>query len=211
LIVLTNVAIQNTLTMYGFCPDQDYCERVRAYIRVLLKWNRKIPLTTIRDPLEILRFHFGEGLMGIAAARMEFGRLADVGSGAGFPGAPIAMAKPHLQAILIEANGKKAAFLEEVRRELGLKNVQVHRGRAESVPASEKFEFVAARAVGRHAELLTWASQRLVAGGKVALWVGSEGLAEVQGDTRWEWHGPAQIPGTRERFVAVATFVKEKD
>jgi 16S rRNA (guanine527-N7)-methyltransferase len=198
-----NAEVEDALAPYGFRPDPAYCERVRTYIGLLLRWNQKISLTAVTQPLEILRFHFGESLMGIGVAGIESGRLADVGSGAGLPGLPIAMAKPRLQALLIEASGKKAVFLEELRRELGLKNVSVHKGRAESVPEGERFEFVAARAVGRHAKLLDWASGRLAASGKVILWFNSEGLAEAKRATDWNWREPTKIPGTRDRLVAI--------
>lgn len=195
--------IQRTLRTYGFSASPAYCEQVTAYVELLLRWNRKVSLTTVTEPHEILKFHFGESLLGIGAATIENGRLADLGSGAGFPGVPIAMAKPGLEAILIESNAKKAAFLEEVRRDLNLKNVSVHKGRIEELPASEKFDFVAARALGRHREFLGWTGKRLLEGGRAVLWLSAAGFVEVKGVPEWEWREPVRIPGTRDRFVAV--------
>ncbi|HLV96546.1 MAG TPA: 16S rRNA (guanine(527)-N(7))-methyltransferase RsmG [Candidatus Acidoferrales bacterium] len=195
--------IQRTLRTYGFSASPTYCEQVRLYVELLLRWNRKVSLTAVTELREILKFHFGESLLGIEAAAIENGRLADLGSGAGFPGIPIAMAKPGLEAALIESNAKKAAFLEEVRRELDLKNISVHKGRIEELPASEKFTFVTARALGRHRELLGWTRKRLLEGGRAVLWLSSAGFVEVKGVPEWDWREPVQIPGTKERFVAV--------
>ncbi len=194
---------RRTLWTYGFSANPAYCEQVTVYVALLLRWNRKVSLTAMTEPHEILKFHFGESLLGIEAATIENGRLADLGSGAGFPGIPIAMAKPGLEAMLIESNAKKAAFLEEVRRDLNLKNVSVHKGRIEELPASEKFNFVTARAIGRHREFLRWTGRRLLEGGRVVLWLSSAGFVEVKGVPGWEWHEPVQIPGTKHRVVAV--------
>lgn len=195
--------IQRTLSTYGFSANPAYCEQVTIYVELLLHWNRKVSLTAVTEPREILKFHFGESLLGIEAAAIENGRLADLGSGAGFPGIPIAMAKPGLEAMLIESNTKKAAFLEEVRRDLSLKNVSVHKGRIEELSPSEKFDFVAARALGRHREFLGWTGKRLLEGGRAVLWLSSAAFGEVKGVPGWEWREPVQIPGTKDRFVAV--------
>jgi 16S rRNA (guanine527-N7)-methyltransferase len=203
---VTSKEIENTLRTYGFVARAEYCERVRTYIELLLRWNTRVSLTTVTGPGEVVRFHFGESLMGIKAAGIETGRLADVGSGAGFPGVPIAMAIPSLESVLIESNAKKAAFLSEVIRALRLENVSVYKGRAERVPRREKFDFVAARALGRHKDLLEWATGRLNEGGKAILWVSSEGMAEVRGVSGWTWE-EAGIPGTRDRRVAVGSRV----
>ena len=89
-------------------------------------------LTTVTNPNEILKFHFGESLFAAPAAQISDGRLADVGSGAGFPGLAIRILVEPLEVMLIESNTKKAAFLSEVSRELCLKDVEVFRGRMEN-------------------------------------------------------------------------------
>ena len=100
-------------------PASELCERIRTYISLLLRWNQSISLTTVTNSDEILRFHFGESLFAASAFSLENGRLADVGSGAGFPGLPLAMLLPDLNVTLIESNAKKFTFLSEVVRELG--------------------------------------------------------------------------------------------
>jgi len=204
----SNQEIVDALRPYEFGATPDFCEKTKLYINLLLRWNEKVPLTTITSTKEILRFHFGESLFGIVAGRIEERRLADVGSGAGFPGAPLAMALPGLQVILIESNAKKAAFLSELKRELLLQNLAVYRGRAESMAAEERFDIVTARAVGEYAKLLTWARKHLdqAGTGRTVLWLGTRQIDEVRTHGRWEWAKPIPVPKTRGRYVLVGSL-----
>lgn len=195
--------IQRILAVYGYTAGIDYAERTRAYVDLLLRWNRKVALTTVTEPQEVVKFHFGESLFGMITAEVQNGRLADLGSGAGFPGAPIAMAKPAVKVTLVESNGKKAAFLNEVRRELRLQNLTVHHGRAEELAPGDQFEFVTARALGDHQKWLGWSSDRVVLGGKVVFWVSSEPMEEIRRVGHWHWAQTARIPETKDRFVIV--------
>jgi 16S rRNA (guanine527-N7)-methyltransferase len=206
--VLQTDEIQRALDVYGYSPASEYCEKVRTYTELLLRWNRKVALTTVSEPQEILRFHFGEALFGMGVAGMgdvENCRLADLGSGAGFPGVPIAMARTEISVTLVESNGKKAAFLAEICRELQLNNVKVHKGRAEDMAASEQFDFVTVRALGSHKKWLKWSSERVPEQGKIALWLGEKGIREVSALPNWRWADPAKIPRTTNRFVLVGS------
>jgi len=119
--------------------------RLAAYLDLILKWNARTNLTAIRTPEEIVRRHFGESLFAgghLGACRT----LLDFGSGAGFPGIPIQLLRPELAVTLAESQGKKAAFLREAVRTLGL-NSEVWAGRVEAMPAERRFEAVALRAV----------------------------------------------------------------
>lgn len=202
---LSIARIRDLLSVYGYSAEDNYCERVHTYVESLLRWNRKVALTTVTDPEQVVRFHFGESLFGMQVSGMQNGRLADVGSGAGFPGAPIAMAMPAIQATLIESNGKKAAFLEEIRRELGLNNVVVHRGRAEEVRDHDSFDFITMRALGAYREWLDWSAERLAADGRAVLWLSARGIEEACVAPGWKWSAPTKIPKTKDRFVAVAS------
>jgi 16S rRNA (guanine527-N7)-methyltransferase len=203
---LSDDEMQAALRLYAFNPTPEFCEKARIYVRLLLRWNQRVPLTTVTSTREILRFHFGESLLGIEVGQIEKGRLADVGSGAGFPGVPLAMALKQVHAMLIESNAKKAAFLSELRRELCLDNVQVHHGRAESVRATERFDIVTARAAGEYAELLTWSEGHLREDARVILWLGARQIEEVRTLEKWRWSEPAPIPQTRQRFVLSGSF-----
>lgn len=202
---LTIAEIGVILQNYGFSVTPEYCAKVGTYTELLLHWNRKVSLTSLGEPIDIVKFHFGESLFGIRVAKIADGRLADFGSGAGFPGIPISMAVPDLDVTLIESNGKKAAFLKELRRALSLGNVDVYRGRAEDLTVDEKFDFVTARAVGAHPVILKWAKARLQVKGCAVLWLNGVGVRTVRRVEGWKWFEPQLIPATKDRFVEAGT------
>jgi 16S rRNA (guanine527-N7)-methyltransferase len=184
----------------------EFCEQLRAYIRVLLKWNRVVSLTTITDPDEILRFHFGESIFAASSVMFQNGRLADFGTGAGFPGMPLRMAIPSLELTLVESNAKKCAFLAEVTRELGLSRVSIMRSRVEelnAVPGS--FDFVAARAFGQFESLLECAKKMLGERGRVVLWLGEKDCKALSANRDWLWEEPKHIPNSERRFILVGS------
>src|ERR1700683_3079860 len=111
---LAGLEINRELRAYGIDASPRVCDQIQTYIDLLLLWNKKLSLTTHVDPSEILRFHFGESAFGLKSMPTAKGRLGDIGSGAGFPGLPIALLCPDLEVSLIESNGKKSAFLSEV-------------------------------------------------------------------------------------------------
>jgi 16S rRNA (guanine527-N7)-methyltransferase len=202
--VLTDGVISEELRTYGVSATADVCSAIRTYISLLLHWNRTISLTTVTDPLEVLRFHFGESMFAASGIANRNGRLADVGSGAGFPGIPLKLALPTLEMILIESNAKKAAFLAEAIRELGLERTEIYRGRFEGFRAEgPEFDFVAARAIGRHEELINWARGAIKKGGSLALWLGADDAARVSLNKRWQWREPVPIPGSHSRTILV--------
>jgi 16S rRNA (guanine527-N7)-methyltransferase len=201
---ISNSQIEQSLRPYGVAISPEVIEKIGAYISLLLKWNRKISLTTVTDPAEILKFHFGESIFATSALNFSQSRLADVGSGAGFPGLPLAMVIPDLDVTLIESNTKKCAFLAEVTRELQIANVTVFRGRMEDLPeSSPPFEFIAARALGHHEDFLVWSMKRLTAHGKVVLWIGDDDARELSLKPDWNWNERILIPGSERRFLLV--------
>lgn len=117
------------------------------YRNLLLEWNGKFNLTAIKDLDEIEEKHFVDSLYLDKFVSLENKTLLDVGSGAGFPGIPLAIAHPNLKVFLLESNGKKVSFLKEVVKQLDLKNVEVIQSRAEEFLDKERFDIVTARAV----------------------------------------------------------------
>jgi 16S rRNA (guanine527-N7)-methyltransferase len=199
---LSDQEIQNTLRPYGFSPYHGQCDAIRTYVSLLLLWNQKISLTAVVDPVEILRFHFGESVFAASSIPIENGRLADVGSGPGFPGLPLRLVVADLSVTLIESNSKKAAFLAEVVRELKLDQVEIVRQRMESLPADvAPFDYIAARALGGHERLLAWSRSRLTSNGKIILWLGEEESQNLSADSTWVWRDPIHIPGSIRRFI----------
>src|SRR2546426_10680653 len=112
--------IRRALGEFRLPAYEDQVLQIQQYIKILLAWNEKVNLTAIRDPLEILYRHFCESMYAAKVLALQSGRLADVGSGGGFPGLPLKILQPNLHLFLVETNIKKATFLAEVIRELGL-------------------------------------------------------------------------------------------
>ena len=117
------------------------------YRDLLLKWNEKFNLTAITNPDEIEEKHFIDSLFLDKYVDLENKTLLDVGSGAGFPGIPLAIAHPNLKVTLLESNGKKISFLKEIVNELNLDNVEIVQARSEEFNKREAFDIVTARAV----------------------------------------------------------------
>lgn len=200
--MLTNSQISDLLEPYGIEASPQLTGKVSAYVELLLRWNRKIALTTVTDPAEILKFHFGESLFAISTGVCGKSRLADVGTGAGFPGLALALADPALQVTLIESNLKKCAFLSEVIRQLAIPNATVFAKRMESLDQTiTGLDWIAARALGQFDDLLAWAKTRLRQGGHLLLWLGGDDVRKLSSAAEWNWEQPAQIPGTERRFI----------
>ena len=202
---LSDAKIADILQSYGLAQDFGVFDQIRTYIALLLKWNATIALTAITDPIEICKFHFGESIFASAAVPVREGRLADVGSGAGFPGLPLKMASPEIELTLIESNARKAAFLSEAVRSLELEGVQVFRGRMDGHTPDKPYDWIAARALGQHDNLLKWATENLAPSGKVVLWLGEDDAAAISQTPKWEWRFPIPIPGSKRRVLLVGS------
>lgn len=204
--VVSQEEIRITLAPYGFGPSQGFCAKTGRYVDLLQSWNRRISLTTVTARADILRFHFGESLFALQTGVDLTGRLADVGSGAGFPGLVLAIALPGLDVTLIESNQKKVAFLLEVIRSLDLRNARVLRGRAADMRLGQEISLVTARAVGNYPKLLAWAKSRVPPGrGRILLWLSTKEANELGGVVGWDWISRSLIPGTRERLILVGS------
>ena len=144
------------------------CSQVAVYLELLMRWNARTNLTSVRDPREIIRRHFGESLFAAQHLPGSARKLLDLGSGAGFPGLPIAILNPDIQVTLAEAHQKKASFLREVVRTLQLP-VQIWAARAESLPVASRFETVTLRAVDNMQEAIATSKGLLAPGGCLAI------------------------------------------
>src|SRR5258708_38703951 len=156
----------------------DQVALVSTYLDLLLKWNARMNLTAVRDPEQIVQRHFGESFFAarhLQARHPDATSLADLGSGAGFPGLPIKIWDPKLNLTLIESHQKKAVFLREAIRtlELEAKDAQVLNARAESLGADTKADIVTPRAVESFAQALPAAAGLLNDRGSLIILIGS--------------------------------------
>jgi 16S rRNA (guanine527-N7)-methyltransferase len=198
-------------------------QSISTYIDILQHWNARINLTAIRTEEEIVARHFGESLF---AARHLFplypvsssvspvppvvkgfdvaeARLADLGSGAGFPGLPIKIWAPKIALTLIESNQKKATFLREVARALTLTDINIQNARAETLPPST-FNVVTLRAVERFPDVLPTAATLLAPNGRIALLIASSQLDTTRSTLpNVTWDTPIPIPQSQSRLLLI--------
>ena len=190
--------------------------QLQLYLDLLLRWNARVNLTAVRDAEQIVARHFGESLFAgqVLATHPSFrrgGTLADVGTGAGFPGIPIKLLIPEFDLILIESQNKKATFLREVVRTLRLEGVDVFCGRAEQWNGTA--DIVTLRAVEQFARALPVAGSLVRDGGMLCLLIGEGQLPQAQrlvADS-WRWCDPVAVPQSSSRTVAIAQHVARVD
>lgn len=198
--------IRRALEEFNLPVYDDQVLQIQRYIQMLLTWNDKVNLTAIRDPLEILYRHFCESMFGAISVPIETGRLADVGSGGGFPGLPLKILRPGLRVSLVESNLKKATFLAEVIRELGLTDAQVIVRRYEELGEEiAPLDFVCSRALGEYPSFLKWAHSEQIGAKEVILWVGARDLSEIQKIDTWKWREPIPVPNSLQRVLLVGS------
>jgi 16S rRNA (guanine527-N7)-methyltransferase len=138
-------ALQRGLGELALALPQGAAEKLMAYLDLLAKWNKTYNLTAIRDPLQAVSHHLLDSLVVVRELSDRTGALADVGSGGGLPGIPIAIAEPARRVTLNDTNEKKGAFLRQAVIELGLRNADVHVGRVEDWRPPERFAVVISR------------------------------------------------------------------
>jgi 16S rRNA (guanine527-N7)-methyltransferase len=196
--------VRSALGEFQISVDSQQVVLIQQYIRTLLRWNEKLNLTAIRDPLEILYRHFCESMFAAGAIPVDKGRLADIGSGPGFPGIPLKIIRPELELCLVESNIKKGTFLAEVVRELKLTNSRVLISRYEELGEEvAPLDYVCSRAVGEFEPFLKWAGSNRVGADQVIFWIGGRDLEVVQKNTNWGWQEPILIPKSLQRYLLV--------
>lgn len=132
----------------GIVVEKKMLKDFDTYANLLIEWNNKFNLTSIRDYNEIVEKHFFDSLIPLFNIDI-CGKVADIGTGAGFPGIPLKIVRKNLKMYLIESNSKKCMFLNEVINRLDLKDIYVINKRSEDLEYREYFDFVISRAVAR--------------------------------------------------------------
>lgn len=143
--------------------DNNQMKQLMAYLELLIKWNSVYNLTSVRDPLEMVKHHLLDSLATIFAFK-HAENILDVGSGGGLPGIVLAIVYPEKKVALIDIVSKKTAFLKQVKAELALKNVTVYTGRVEQLSVDEPgklFDVITSRAFSELANFVNWAGHLL--------------------------------------------------
>ena len=174
------------------------CEKLLAYLDLLQKWNRVYNLTAVREPDRMLSQHLLDCLA--VVPHLSGAGVLDVGSGAGLPGIPVAIAVPRLPVTLLESNHKKAAFLRQAAIELRLDNVTVVGERAEAWQTAQRFDLVVSRALADLAEFIRLAGRFVAPGGALAAMKGVypyDELAQLPPGWRLSHAVSLEVPGLR--------------
>ncbi|RNF83806.1 16S rRNA (guanine(527)-N(7))-methyltransferase RsmG [Montanilutibacter psychrotolerans] len=192
--------------------DRSFATPLLDYLALLLRWNKTYNLTAVRDPREMVSKHLLDSLAmhpyvdGLVASG---GALADLGTGAGLPGIPLAIVKPGLRVTLVESNGKKARFMREAVRQLGLKDVRVAESRIEALDEPGAYAAITARALATIPLILELGGHLLADGGQLLAMKGVHPVEELDampaGWTLRTSH-PLRVPGLdAERHLVVVT------
>lgn len=153
-----------------------------AYLALLARWNQTYNLTAIRDPKQMVPLHLLDSLAmhaHVATLAQTGAALADLGTGPGLPGIPLAIANPALRVTLVESNGKKARFLREAVRQLGLGNARVAESRAEALDESAAYDALTARALATLPDIIEVGGRLLKPGGVLLAMKGAVPHAEI--------------------------------
>ena len=163
----------------GVALTDEMADKLLKYQALMIKWNRTYNLTAIRDPEEMLVHHLLDSL--VVAPLLPHGpmTLADVGSGGGLPGIPLAIARPEIQVTLIETSSKKSAFQQQVKIELGLSNVSVYSGRVEDYKPKNSFDIVISRAFAEIRDFVNWSGDLAKPEGRLYAMKGQYPEAEI--------------------------------
>ena len=163
---VSNAELSRRLSAIGLPLAAKQAAALAAFVELLLKWNKVYNLTGVRGADEVVDRHFVESFA--LRPLLKGTHVADVGSGGGLPGVPLAIVEPERRFTLIESRAKRVRFLRHVVAELELANTEVAHGRAEDLPVTRPFDTVLARAVAPPAELLS-ICRHLTAPGSILL------------------------------------------
>jgi 16S rRNA (guanine527-N7)-methyltransferase len=174
-----HAALQRGLAELALALPPGAIDQLQAYLDLLAKWNKTYNLTAIRDPLQAVSLHVLDSLSVLRELPDGRGELADIGSGGGLPGIPLAIAEPARRVTLNDANEKKGAFLRQAVIELGLRNAEVHIGRAEQWRPAQRFAVVISRGFASVVDFLSACRHLVAPGGVLAAMKGAHPRAEL--------------------------------
>lgn len=198
--------LEEGLAILGLDMAESAVGKLLAHAALIEKWNRVYNLTAIRDRDRIVSHHLLDSLA--VLPHIEAARCADVGSGAGFPGIPLAIAKPDWEMVLVESNQKKATFLRQAAIELGLSNVSVFADRVESLEGS--FDLVISRAFSEMGEFVRLSGHLVGRGGHLAAMKGQypeQELSRLPSGVEVEKVIPLNVPGLEgERHLVIMSM-----
>jgi len=192
--------LEAAVSDFGLSPlDQDQTSKLEAHYRLMLEWNTRINLTRITAAEEAAHFHYAESLLGSRFIG-NGSRVLDIGSGAGFPGIPLAVIRPDINVTGLESIGKKALFLNECKLRLSLGNFSVVCSRLEEFDWSN-YDLLTCRALDKAERLLPKILTRLSSRQKLMVYAGRDLVAKLERvNPNAEKH---LVPGSENRLIAI--------
>jgi len=185
-----------------------------TYLELIKKWNNKINLTSIREDKEIVVKHFLDSLT-VSDFINDGSQVIDIGTGAGFPGVPLSIVRESLKITVLDSRKKRIFFINEVLRELELRNVETAAARAEDsnngVPRNH-YDYVLTRAVGDIEEVLNLSEPYLKSGGKMILMRGKDGMIEMErlNNKNYELLDLRELKVPKSNFRRVLLIISQK-
>lgn len=192
------------LARSGFVLSESQRDRMAGFLDLLSRWNRAYNLTAITDPDEMVARHVLDSLSVLDL--VQGGRVLDVGSGAGLPGIPLAIASPNRQFLLLDSNGKRVRFVTHVIGRLGLDNVDVVQSRVEDYHDESGFDTVVSRAFASLADFVRLSGHLCAPAGRLVAMKGrsdADELADVPGGWTIMENRPLRVPGIEGQRHAI--------
>ena len=190
---------------------EDIAEPLLAYLALLQKWNKAYNLTAVRDPEDMVVRHLLDSLT--AVPFVKGAQTLDVGTGAGLPGIPLAIAMPDRYFTLLDTNGKKTRFLEYAVRQLGLQNIDVQKTRIEEYAAGKSFDTVVSRAFSSLSDFVNACEPYLNQDGQLLAMKGPLAKEEIALINKAQWRITSQqvyVPGLEaERHMVLLETTKK--
>ena len=186
--MIDNDLLRTQTARFGVSLTDNMCRKFDRYAELLVEWNEKMNLTAITDPVGIAVKHFADSVSAMPLLPEKQGiRVIDVGTGAGFPGIPLAIVRPDIRVTLLDSLNKRLTFLDEVCRQLGIEAETVH-ARAEDGARDqtlrERFDVATARAVAALPVLAEYCLPYVKVGGRFIAMKGPESEAECAAAAR---------------------------
>ena len=178
-------ALKSASSEFGLTLDASRCQALERLLQELNDWNQRLNLTAIRDPAQQVTKHLLDSLS--IQPFLQGARIADIGTGAGFPGLPLALVNPDKQFVLIDSINKKLRFVEHAAQVMGLHNVSVLHTRAQDYIPGQRFDCVVSRAVGSIENFVKWCGHLCADGGRLLAMKGRYPEEELQAlPSRWK-------------------------
>lgn len=158
-------ALKTAAASFGLSLDAAQCAALERLLSELNDWNQRLNLTAIREPDQQVTKHLLDSLS--IQPFLHGARIADIGTGAGFPGLPLALVNPDKQFVLIDSVNKKLRFVEHAAQAMGLSNVTVQHTRAQDYKPEPRFDCVVSRAMGSIENFVKWCGHLCAGGGRL--------------------------------------------